>query len=183
MLFRKGFDVSCLDNDPEVIEVMRSNFEKYDADIEIQERDIADIKGRFDVIFSCGVLEHLDDDKLYDTYRSILRHLRTGGLSIQFVPTTNAVYQAAIRYRMSRRSGSEHDTDDRHAFESLKMYHPHGLRMLREYKTGFLHAFHSAGWLPLLRMPVFNIEKVLLFKTCLNRLPGTWLTSVSRRDV
>jgi len=179
LLYKNGYEVTCLDNDPDVIKLLKSNFKKYDAKCKTLTKDIANITGKYDLIFSCGVLEHLETKKIINTYKAIYEHLNPEGFSIQIVPSKNFIYQTALSYRI-RKLGKT-NIDDKHAFETMKPFHPNGLKLIKEYKTGLLHSFHTIGWFPLLAKPIFNIEKIIPYKNLINRLPGTWLVSIAKK--
>jgi tellurite methyltransferase len=68
LLQMKGYDVTCLDNDPEVIEAMKKNISFYNAGCKPQLSDLAKIDGKYDLIYSCGVLEHISFEKITEAY-------------------------------------------------------------------------------------------------------------------
>lgn len=183
LLSQAGYDVTCLDNDQEVIDVMEKNFSERNIKLKTILSDLAIIKGQYDLIYSCGVLEHLSFEKIKETYVSISKHLSPNGISIQFVPYRLAfLAQIGIKSRMKRGTWT---TGKEHAFFSMKEFHDRDMVSIAEYPKGFLDMLHYLSGIPFMGKPINKMEWILPqnIQSYINKAPGHWLVSVAKNKV
>jgi SAM-dependent methyltransferase len=60
-----GYEVTGIDSEPSLVEISRLQAERLGVPIDFQVADafdLSDYHGKFDLVFSCGVLEHFDRD-------------------------------------------------------------------------------------------------------------------------
>ncbi len=89
---RRQLDYTLLDVDERELAKAPEGYQKLRADVCMLPRELA---GRFDLVVSRMVLEHLDDAER--VHRSVLGVLRPGGLAFHFFPTLYALPFVANR--------------------------------------------------------------------------------------
>ncbi|MBU2523385.1 MAG: bis-aminopropyl spermidine synthase family protein [Nanoarchaeota archaeon] len=80
-----GFELTCLDNDPEILKFAKNNAIKFEGHPKFIEGDIlslSDSKDCFDVAFSHGVLEHYSDNQIVNMINAQLSVAKTVIISI-----------------------------------------------------------------------------------------------------
>lgn len=91
-----GYDVTGIDNEPSLVELAReraaligvpAKFEVADA------FDLSDFESKFDLVFSCGVLEHFDRDV---TVRLLKEQSRCASFVMIEIPTKYTAYSGGI---------------------------------------------------------------------------------------
>lgn len=79
-------EVEALDNDPEVVKLIKSNLQAIDAKVKLIDSNLLDYDGKADLIFSQGLLEHLSDEDM----RQVVNHqLECAPVVIHSVPNSN----------------------------------------------------------------------------------------------
>jgi SAM-dependent methyltransferase len=98
---RKGCRVTGLDYEPSAVELTVANMRGAGAQGEVLCRDAfalrdnADLVGRFDLVYSLGLMEHFSD--LVACLRAARHYLRPGGLIVTLVPNLQGVNWALQR--------------------------------------------------------------------------------------
>lgn len=77
-----GYTVDCVELDPDMIKLLKKNHKVYD--------NIKKVKGKYDVIYSLNVLEHIEDDTA--ALATLRDHLSPKGEIVLFVPAFNITY-------------------------------------------------------------------------------------------
>lgn len=102
LALRKGSRVSGVDYEPSAVDLTVANMRGAGAAGAILCRDAfdaaanADLGGRFDLVYSLGLLEHFDD--LVRCLRAVVSYVRPGGLVMTIVPNLQGVNWALQRY-------------------------------------------------------------------------------------
>jgi SAM-dependent methyltransferase len=82
MLKNLGYTVDCVELDPDMVKQLKKNHKVY--------TDIKDVKGKYDVIYSLNVLEHIEDDA--KALEDLKARLSDNGEIVLFVPAFNITY-------------------------------------------------------------------------------------------
>jgi 2-polyprenyl-3-methyl-5-hydroxy-6-metoxy-1,4-benzoquinol methylase len=91
MLKDLGYTIDCVEKDPDMIKLLKKNHRNvYD--------DISQVKGKYDIIYSLNVLEHIKDDK--KALAELKSCLGDKGKIILFVPAFNVIYN-----KLDKKSG------------------------------------------------------------------------------
>ncbi len=107
MLKDLGYTIDCVEKDPDMIKLLKKNHRNvYD--------DISKVKGKYDIIFSLNVLEHIKDDK--KALVDLKGCLGDKGRIIIFVPAFNIIYNKLDKksghYRRYRKNDLEKLADN-----------------------------------------------------------------------
>ena len=77
-----GYTVDCVEVDPDMVKLLKKNHKVYE--------DIKQVKGKYDVIYSLNVLEHIEDDA--KALADLKNCLTDKGEIVLFVPAFNITY-------------------------------------------------------------------------------------------
>jgi SAM-dependent methyltransferase len=107
MLKDLGYTIDCVEKDPDMIKLLKKNHRNvYD--------DISQVKGKYDIIYSLNVLEHIKDDK--KALAELKSCLGDKGKIILFVPAFNVIYNKLDKksghYRRYRKNDLEKLADN-----------------------------------------------------------------------
>jgi SAM-dependent methyltransferase len=83
-LARKGWHGLAIDASPAAVERARVRLDRY-ADVTLERRELADVRGRFASVLMWDVLEHIDDDDA--ALRAVAALLEPGGHLLLAVPS------------------------------------------------------------------------------------------------
>jgi len=106
-----GAEATLIDNDPEALEVAKGIFGLYNqkavfiqADV-LGERKLADLKGKFDLVVSCGLAEHFKAEERQRCFDYHYQLLKKGGIAYIGVPNRLSFpYQAVKLFRKLSRT-------------------------------------------------------------------------------
>jgi len=83
MLKELGYEIDCVEKDPDMIKLLKKNHRKVYEDISL-------VKEKYDVIYSLNVLEHIEDDT--GMLAQLRGCLKDNGKIIIFIPAFNLIY-------------------------------------------------------------------------------------------
>jgi 2-polyprenyl-6-hydroxyphenyl methylase/3-demethylubiquinone-9 3-methyltransferase len=145
LALRKGCRVTGVDYEPSAVELTVANMRGADANGRLLCRDAfdiganADLAGRFDLVYSLGLLEHFDD--LARCLQAVVGYARPGGHVMTIVPNLQGVNWVLQRYGDLRIL----ETHVVYDVARLRQYHEAaGLRTLAAGYAGFYDGFVSA---------------------------------------
>ncbi len=87
-LARLGAQVTAIDAAPELIEVAREHARRHGLAIDYRAAAVEDVEGRFDLITSLEVIEHVTDPRTF--VEALAKRLAPGGLLILSTPNATA---------------------------------------------------------------------------------------------
>src|SRR5687767_10756004 len=87
-LARLGANVTAIDAAPELIEVARAHARGQRLEIDYRAAAVEDVEGRFDLVTSLEVIEHVADPRAF--VAALAGHLAPGGLKILSTPNRTA---------------------------------------------------------------------------------------------
>jgi SAM-dependent methyltransferase len=119
-----GYEVTGIDNHEEALQMARQNARRFGVDLSLEQGDAADLgkyHGRFDLVFSLGLIEHFETDL---TVKLLKEQARCARYVLSVIPTRHTLAC--------------------HPYMDEKHYGPHGLRSL--YKKAGLKVTRLWGY-------------------------------------
>ncbi len=96
LLAHHGFEVTGVDQDPEIVAIARDMAEYFRSAATIETADVFDLSrfhGRFDLVFSLGVVEHFEPET---TVRLLQEQARCASVVLAAVPTRFTRYASPV---------------------------------------------------------------------------------------